>query len=541
MKNLKLCFALAFALVACTADYDTFGKSDYNKLNDIEFSEQNGSVSVYPDEHRISVSLSEPTGKKSTWEFVTIESVNMSNMASLHLVEDGLEEFPTDSASIDSLAKKIAYSKKELEEGDRIRIPESGVVYVVVVSESGEPSIWKVEFSMPVVKGSSSSKESSSSKSKSSSSSKKTSSSSTASSSSSKKSSSSESGNTEPAELPELKSLEIAGVTAVLDSVEDGDGYAYHFHVDSLDFRVDLTDLEVTAVELSDGAQCDIEVGESYDFSGSREVVVTGKDGGERVYTVKAGYQIPGADFNNWKGDNLLPDSIWDNANTILTTTEKYSSGGVIGVRMETDVLLGKVASGSAYTADFNPNGVGTLSMANAKTWPDGNELINFGKRFEARPEYVEFKFSYAGKGDSCDLYILLESRSGDKNTARQAADVNTLVASAWYRSTTDDNTGRENPDVVYVSDKDANGMRTIRLKFAYGAPLEGSPIEKSSTFATSLRSSQKSAIDNSLVEGDGTDAVTHIRIVMASSAAGNFYEGIDGALLIVDEMRLIY
>ena len=330
-------------------------------------------------------------------------------------------------------------------------------------------------------------------------------------------------------------------MTAVLDSVEDGDGYAYHFHVDSLDFRMDLTDLEVTALELSDGAQCDIEVGESYDFSGNRKVVVTGKNGEERTYTVKAGYQLPGSDFNGWKGDNLLPDSIWDNANTILTTTEKYSSGSVIGVRMETDVLLGKVASGSAYTADFNPNGVGTLSMANAKTWPDGNELINFGKRFEARPEYVEFRFSYAGKGDSCDLYILLESRSGDKNTARQAADVNTLVASAWYRSTTDDNTGRENPDVVYVSDKDASGMRTIRLKFAYGAPLEGSPIEESSTFATSLQSSQKTAIDNSLVKGDGTDAVTHIRVVMASSAAGNFYEGVDGALLIVDDMRLIY
>lgn len=527
MKNLKLCFALAFALVACTADYDTFGESDYNKLNDIEFSEQNGSVSVYPDEHRISVSLKEPTGKKSTWEFVSIKSVSMSNMASLHLVEDDLDEFPTDSASIDSLAKKIAYSKKELEEGDKIRIPESGIVYVVVLSESGEPSIWKVEFSMPAVKSSSSSKPKSSSSSKTS--------------SSSKKSSSSESGNSEPAELPELKSLEIAGVAAVLDSVEDGDGNAYHFHVDSLDFRVDLTDLEVTALELSDGAQCDIEVGESYDFSGNRKVVVTGKNGEERVYTVKAGYQLPGADFNGWKGDNLLPDSIWDNANTILTTTEKYSSGSVIGVRMETDVLLGKVASGSAYTADFNPNGVGTLSMANAKTWPDGNELIDFGKRFGARPEYVEFRFSYAGKGDSCDLYVLLESRSGDKNTARQAADENKLVASAWYRSTTDDNTGRENPDVVYVSDKDASGMRTIRLKFAYGAPLEGSPIEKSSTFATSLRSSQKTAIDNSLVEGDGKDAVTHIRVVMASSAAGNFYEGVDGALLIVDEMRLIY
>lgn len=549
MKYLKSCFALALALVACTADYDTFGESDYNSLNDIEFSEQNGTVSVYSDEHRIKVSLKEPSGDKSSWEFVTIDSVNMSHLASLYLVEDDIEEFPTDSASIDSLAHKVAYSKKELEEGDRIRIPESGIVYVIVMSESGEPSIWMVEFSAPAVKtssskASSSSKTSGSSESPKSSSDKATSSSSgKTESASSEKSSSSAGGEKSSAsgKPPVLKSLEIAGKAAVLDSTEDGDGYAYHFHVDSLGFRVDLTDLEVTGLELSDGAECDIEVGESYDFSGNRKVVLKGEGGQERTYTVKAGYQLPGSDFNSWKGDNMMPDSVWDNANTILTTTEKYSSGGVIGIRMETNVLLSKVASGSAYTAVFNPNGVGTLSMANASTWPDGNELIGFGKRFGARPEYVEFRFSYEGKGDSCDLYILLENRTGDDNVSRKAADVNTLVASAWYRSTTGDNTGRDNPDVVYVSDKDANGMRTVRLKFAYGAPLEGSPIENSSVFATSLRSSQKSAIDNSLVEGDGSDAVTHIRVVMASSAAGNFYEGVKGALLVVDDMRLIY
>lgn len=548
MKYLKLCFALTIALAACTADYDTFGESDYNSLNDIVFSEQSSSVSVYSDEHRIKVSLKEPSGDKSSWEFVTIDSVNMSHLASLYLVEDDVDEFPTDSASIDSLAHKVAYSKKELEEGDRIRIPEDGVVYVVVVSESGEPSIWMVEFSSPAVKpsskSSSSSKTSGSSESPKSSSDKATSSSSgKTESASSEKSSSSEGGeksSSSGGEFPILKSIEIAGVAAVLDSVEDGDGYTYHFHVDSLGFRVDLTDLEVTDMELSDGAECDIEVGERYDFSGNRKVTV--KSGGsERVYTVKAGYQLPGSDFDSWKGDDMMPDSIWDNANTILTTTKKYSSGGVVGIRMETNELLGKVASGSAYTAVFNPNGVGTLSMASSNTWPDGNELIGFGKRFGARPEYVEFRFSYEGKGDSCDLYILLENRTGDNNVSRKAADVNTLVASTWYRSTTGDNTGRDNPDVVYVSDKDANGMRTVRLKFAYGAPLEGSPIENSSVFATSLRSSQKTAIDNSLVEGDGSDAVTHIRVVMASSAAGNFYEGVKGALLVVDDMRLIY
>jgi len=551
MRILKFCLAVAFVLAGCSADYDTFGESDYNKLVDIAFSEQESSVSVYSGEHRIKVNLKEPEKGKSTWEFVTLDSVDMSHFASLHLVESGLDEFPTDSAACDSLAREVSYSKKELEAGDRIRIPESKIVYLLVISESGEPSIWKVEFVIPEVKESA--KSSSSSKSESSSSGKsdgsstsKDSSSSKASSSSSGKTESSDSGKDESssskgtatADAPVIKSLEIAGKTAVLDST--GDGSVYHFHVDSLGFRTDLANLEVTALELSDGATCDIEVGKGYDFGAGKKVIVK-KGDAERVYTVKAGYQLPGSDFDSWKGDNILPDSIWDNANTIVTTTTKYSSGGVVGIKMETTVVLTKVASGSAYTAVFNPNGVGTLSMANASTWPDGNELINFGKKFAARPEYVEFTFSYEGKGDSCDLYVLLENRTGDGNVNRTSSDVNTLVASAWYRSETADNTGRENPDVVSVSDKDANGMRTVRLKFAYGKPLEGSPIENSSVFATALQSSENKAVDNSLVEGDGSDGVTHIRAVMASSAAGNFYKGTKGAQLIVDKMRLIY
>jgi hypothetical protein len=547
MRILKYCLAIAFVLAGCSADYDTFGESDYNKLVDVAFAEQEGSVSVYSGEHRIKVNLKEPEKGKSTWEFVTIDSVDMSHFASLHLVESGLDEFPTDSAACDSLARVVSYSKKELEVGDRVRIPESKVVYLLVLSESGEPSIWKVEFVIPEVKKSSSSKTSSSSKSEGSSSSKasssssgKAESSSSAKSSDSNKDESSSSEEIVSAEAPVIKSLEIAGKTAVLDSTGEGENVAYHFHVDSLEFRTDLSNLEVTALELSEGASCDIEVGESYDFSDNKKVVVKNGDV-ERTYTVKAGYQLPGSDFDSWKGDNMLPDSIWDNANTIVTTTTKYSSGGVVGIKMETTVVLTKVASGSTYTADFNPNGVGTLSMANASTWPDGNELINFGKKFAARPEYVEFTFAYEGKGDSCDLYVLLESRTGDENLDRGADDVNTLVASAWYRSETADNTGRENPDVVHVSEKDANGMRTVRLKFAYGKPLEGSPIEHSSVFATSLQSREKKAIDNSLVEGDGSQGVTHIRVVMASSAAGNFYEGTKGAQLIVDGMRLVY
>ena len=315
-----------------------------------------------------------------------------------------------------------------------------------------------------------------------------------------------------------------------------------HIHLDTLPFLADLSNLELTELELSEGASCEShKTGEAYDFGAGQEIVVKNSDGESTTYIVKAGYQIPGSDFNDWKGNEVIPDSLWGNANTLLTTTEKYTSGSMTGAKIATSALLGKTASGSLYTADFNPNNVGTLSMANSSTWPDGNELIDFGKHFNARPEYAEVKFSYDGSGDSCDIYILLESRDGDKNINRGADNENRLVASAWYRSTTDDNTGRENPDVVSISDKDENGMRTLRLKFRYGNPLENSPIENSSTFATSLQSTNKSAIDNSLTQGEGKESVTHIRVVFASSADGNHYKGVKNATLIIDDLKLIY
>lgn len=294
-------------------------------------------------------------------------------------------------------------------------------------------------------------------------------------------------------------------------------------------------------MELSDGASASVTVGESYDFGMGVQVKVTNEKDESVSYSVKAGYQLPGENFNSWNKNDVTPDSIWGNANTIVETTKKVSLGSMIGAEIKTASALIKIASGSLYTADFNPNGVGTLSMASSKTWPDGNELLDFGKPFAARPEYMEVKFSYDGKGDSCDIYILLENRTGNKNVNRKSTDVNTLVASAWFRSSKADNSGRENPDVVSVSEPDENGMRTLRLKLKYGEPLEGSPIENSSTFDTVLKSSNKSAINNGLVQGTGEEPVTHIRVVFASSADGNHYEGVEDATLIVDDLKLIY
>lgn len=579
---LSLLGLIAIVLLnGCSADYDTLGVSDYRNLEEISFAEQDGSSMVYSAEHSMEFDFVAPPESLETWDSLTVENIDLSHFASLYLVDDKIKEFPEDSLELDSLAEKVSYSKSALKPGDKIRVPSSHVVYVVVVSESGKKSIWKLILNVPESEKSSSSVKnatsSSSAKKTSSSSAKKATSSSSAKSAtfsssaksaassssagySSGKSSSSSLGSSsskdgKPVEssssvanellgssdsvsespAPRILSLSIAGKSAEFD--ED----RKTFHVDDLDFRTDLTSLELSEMELSEGATANVEVGESYDFGAGVQVTVTNANDESETYTVKAGYQLPGSNFNSWKGDDVTPDSIWGNANTILTTTEKITSGSMIGAKIQTSSALTKTASGSLYTAVFNPKGVGTLSMASSSTWPDGNELLDFGKPFNARPEFMEVKFSYEGKGDSCDIYILLENRTGDKNVNRKSSDVNKLVASAWFRSTKADNSDRENPDVVSVSAPDENGMRTLRLKLQYGEPLAGSPIENSSTFNTKLESSNKSAINNGLVQGAGDEPVTHIRVVFASSADGNHYKGTKGAILVIDEMKLIY
>ena len=575
--TLSLLGILAFVILnGCSADYDTFGVSDYRNLEEITFAEQDGSSAVYSAEHRMEFDFVAPSESQKIWDSLTIENIDMSHFASLHLVDDEIEEFPTDSLELDSLAQKVACSKNAVKVGDKIQVPSSHIVYVVVVSESGMKSIWQLVLNIPepeaerssssVKSAKSSSSVKSAASSSASSSSAKSAASSSASSSSTNKSSSSnsdgfrdsidsrdssssaaensiessdsresKSSDSREASAPQIISLSIAGKSAEFDADRKT------FHVDDLDFRTDLTALELSEIELSEGATANIEVGVSYDFGAGVQVTVTNANDESETYTIKAGYQLPGSNFNSWKGDDVAPDSIWGNANTILTTTEKITSGSMIGAKIQTSSALTKTASGSLYTADFNPKGVGTLSMASSSTWPDGNELLDFGKPFNARPEFMEVKFSYEGKGDSCDIYILLENRTGDKNVNRKSSDVNKLVASAWFRSTKADNSGRENPDVVSVSEPDENKMRTLRLKLQYGEPLAGSPIENSSTFNTKLESSNKSAINNGLVQGTGDEPVTHIRVVFASSADGNHYKGTKGAILVIDEMKLIY
>lgn len=574
---------LCAALFGCTADYDTFGQSDYRVFNEIAFEEGESGAMLYADEHKIVVSLDEIPDSLETWDSATISLLDISSMATLHLVDGKFKEFPSDSAAQDSLAQELSYVKDRLHEGDKVRIPSSGTVYLMLVSESGIPSLWQVVFEIPEkkVKSSSSNKESGDTDAKSSSSSVKEGSSSsktgdsssgkgdasssskeTAGSSSSVKgdnSASSGDGNSSaggdepessssvavPANAPKLLRL-IAGAGEVEAEIDQDAGTVFLNMNYAID--LDLRDLEIKGLELSDGATASVKVGESYNFARGLKVTLE-NDGVERIYTVKAGYQYPGSDFNTWVKDdfgNKNDIAGWDNGNNsaISSTKTLTVNENEQVVKMESidaKILgIGKFASGNMLVAYFNPKGVGTLNLTK---YDDGNELIDFGRPFYGRPKYVEFDVKYEGKGDSCDLYVILEHRSRasneGKNQYRTSSDVNTMIASAWYRATTVES--EDDPDVVSITDAERSGYKTIRLAFKYGEPHDNSPIHNSSVFTKKLLNS--AGIDNHVVPTDSPDEfdVTHIRVVMASSALGNLYKGSVGATLWADEMRLIY
>ncbi|SHH11439.1 Putative carbohydrate metabolism domain-containing protein [Fibrobacter sp. UWCM] len=568
---------LCAALFGCTADYDTFGQSDYRVFNEIAFEEGESGAMLYADEHKIVVSLDEIPDSLETWDSATISLLDISSMATLHLVDGKFKEFPSDSAALDSLAQELSYVKDRLHEGDKVRIPSSGTVYLMLVSESGIPSLWQVVFEIPEkkVKSSSSNKESGDTDAKSSSSSVKegSSSSKTGDSSSGKSDASSSSkepagssssvkgdnsassgdGNSSaggdepessssvavPANAPKLLRL-IAGAGEVEAEIDQDAGTVFLNMNYAID--LDLRDLEIKGLELSDGATASVKVGESYNFARGLKVTLE-NDGVERTYTVKAGYQYPGSDFNTWVKDdfnNMNDIDGWDNGNNSYAKELTTNAEGKSVIKMESQTAVIKFASGNMLVAYFNPKGVSAISMAG---YEDGNELIDFGRPFYGRPKYVEFDVKYDGKKDSCDLYVILENRSRTsnegKNQYRTSSDVNTMVASAWYRATTVES--EDDPDVVSITDAEREGYKTIRLAFKYGLPYDSSPIYNSSVLTKGLKN--KNGIDNHLDPTDSPDDfdVTHIRVVMASSALGNLYKGSVGATLWADEMRLIY
>ena len=544
MKYFKWFFLLINAFIlSCSMHFDEFDKSNYLSLSTLNFENQKGSTQIYEEEHLIKVSFPEAESTED-YDYIVIDSLEMSAFANLYLVETKIKTLPEDSIGWDSLALEVDLASQPLTISSKITLPASREFWIAAVAENGDRHLWKIQVKIdgevvPVSSSSSSPKSSSSNKDGSSSSVSSSSSSAKSSSSSVGGSSSSnegESSSSIESTEPRILSMKIDDVDA---SIDDELG---QITVQSLPFFTDLTSVSITECNFSEGSSSpEINLENTYDLSRGYSVSVENGAGQTKNYRIKAGYQYPFSDFNSWADDYALEGTYWDNGNNDFgEITEKYTSNETVGVKMESKKLgfiVTKFASGNLFTGVFNPKGVSALNMTG---YDNGNELIDFGMPFTGRPEYIEVDFTYSGDGDSCDIYIVLENRTLVENQGmnqyRGSSDVNTLVASAWYRSTTDSDESL--PDVVSITTNES-GFKTLRMKLQYGTPLEGSPIYDTVIFSDQLQNSK--GIDNHLVQGTGEEDVTHIRMAMASSAKGDVYKGTVGATLIVDALRLIY
>ena len=145
MRHLLTSFIVsALLFAACSSDFNEFGKSDYHTLNAITFDGESATTQMYPDERLLIASFPAADSGKS-YDSLTIDSLDISSLADLYLVESKVISIPSDSVERDSFARTLSLSEDPLREGDRIRLPQSREIYLMLRSESGFCDLWKLQ------------------------------------------------------------------------------------------------------------------------------------------------------------------------------------------------------------------------------------------------------------------------------------------------------------------------------------------------------------------------------------------------------------
>lgn len=251
------------------------------------------------------------------------------------------------------------------------------------------------------------------------------------------------------------------------------------------------------------------------------------------------GLQIPESDFSQWHTEKLpgfltfgtsecseMPGSeplCWDCGNPAFSTSgsKKWPTQRVVlpdgstAAMLKTRKVVGVIASGNLFTGRIMRN----MGLKELLTFTnDGNKLIDWGIPYKLRPRGYRIKFSYDGLGDECSVTALLENHEKDET----GKTIRHIIATALYIGKTDSENQTSCP--TKISEKDTNGLRTLEVLFVYGERPEGAfPLP------------------------DGTDQVsadtevTHVNVIIASSARGDYFKGVKNATLIVKDFELLY
>lgn len=302
------------------------------------------------------------------------------------------------------------------------------------------------------------------------------------------------------------------------------------------DLRIDLTvgsatdpaALKPQMVRLSSFATLQPDANQNLDYSGGTATyTVHAEDGSTADYTVYLSQegtqpQLENSDFNTWHMTAAgYPQpgadeySIWASGNAGVVTLKEANttplelSDGDKAAHMETldmGSLAGltgqRVGAGSIFTGIFELNLSNPVNSA------------RFGISFSAKPvgfaldyayipgqTYMDGRGNILDKNDACDIYLLLENRSGEEVKR---------IATGWFRSS------------EIVSD----AFQGIEVDLVYGElPSETPDYQKPANG----------------IYGSPEDEVSHLSFVATSSYAGALLEGGIGSILVIDNLELFY
>ena len=299
----------------------------------------------------------------------------------------------------------------------------------------------------------------------------------------------------------------------------------------------DLSDATLSAILFD--LDCSAALPESFDMVHGTSLTVKTPNGDEE-WKIYGGYQLPESDFSAWHTERLpgfltfgskecseMPGTsplCWDNGNPAFSasgstkwpTAQVTLNDGTTAAKLVTRKVIGVIASGNLFTGRI----VRTMGLKQLLgfTSKDGKQLIEWGIPFEARPKGFRVKFSYEGLGDECSLYATLENHTTDKNGKTQR----NYVATAAYTGIIDFE--NKTTCTTRVSDKDSNGLRTLEVDFLYGAyPENASPMPEG------------------VAQVGADEKITHVNVVFASSAHGDYFKGVKNATLIVKDFEFVY
>ena len=321
-------------------------------------------------------------------------------------------------------------------------------------------------------------------------------------------------------------SFVVGAVSGVIDTT------AKSIYVE-LAYGDDLSAVAAT-VSVSEGAVSSYEGVE--DLRSPYAFTVTAEDGTVAHWTVKAGVQLPGSDFNTWANNKVAPNSFWGTSSDAMATTTSaivysYSSEANLtqvsgAAQLETKAIKAatgvitwksKIATGILFAGTFKTGVTAGDLYKHATDFSQAANLLDYmtlGKDFTGRPTSFTVEYSYSPVAESGIvqkglIYVMLVNKASK-----------TIVASGAILPTT----------------KVTSTTQTIALNYG-----------DASWMTSDL------PVPTGMTVGTGEEEVTSIYVIFASSAyahiiglvgAGNGdigAKGVAGSTLSIGDFKLVY